>query len=83
MTGMLVNNFTPYAYADLIVNAGETSTGLKVGAASYNNVVSVLSNYGTTISTMVSSGGQEIVYDGGVTSHTIVKNDGISSFLLF
>ena len=71
MTGMLLNNMAPQAWADLTVSAGETSTGLTVG---YDYDYDVVSNYGTTISTIIYEGGIEEVYSGGVASGTIINN---------
>ena len=73
MTGMLLNNMAPQAWADLTVSAGQTSTGLTVG---YDYDYDVVSNYGTTISTIIYEGGIEEVYSGGVASNTTVNTHG-------
>ena len=75
MTGMLLNNTVP-AYANLIVSAGETSTGLTVGIETGNSVVSTLDNYGTTISTTINSGGTENIYDGGSSINATINSNG-------
>ena len=66
MTAMLLNNMNLPAYANLTVSAGQTVSGYTVGSDPLNSVVSVLSNYGTTIDTIVNSGGQEIIYNATI-----------------
>jgi len=75
MTAMLLNNTIP-AYVDLTVYAGQTSSGLTVGANPVNSVVSVLANYGSTINTFISYGGQEHIYDGGIANGTTISSYG-------
>lgn len=78
MTGMLLNNTLP-AYADLTVYTGQTSSGLKVGREITNNVVSVLYNKGTIISTIINSGGSAHVYSGGIAYDTRINSSGCQS----
>lgn len=79
VAGMLVNNMAPYGYADLIVNAGQTSTGLTVGIDPSNDVVNILSNYGTTVGTVINSGGQEIIYNGGSATDAVIEANGVQN----
>ena len=52
------------------VSAGQTSNGLMLDSGDYATV------YGTTVGTMVSSGGIEDVFSGGTASGTVVSNGG-------
>lgn len=67
---MLTNNMAlPAQAATVTVAAGETSTGLVVSSGTAVDRVDV---YGTTSQTRVNRGGEEIVFDGGVASDTVL-----------
>jgi len=76
VAAMLVQNMAVPAYgAAYTVSAGETSSGL---VTQYNSNTP-LNVYGTTNNTIVSSGGQEILYSGGVANGTTVNSGGTQS----
>ena len=81
IAGMLVNNFDANVYAEIIASGSTvtvlSNTSITGAQLLYSNTV--LSVYGSSISTVLSGGGQEYLLPGGRSFFTAVYDGGTQS----